>query len=233
MATPPFDPYEELGLSSHAVAEPELIKAAFKALAKKYHPDNHPPGSTEKARAEEKMARLNEAQHLLLSGHAPPPASFRPTSGHQELAPVPPTPFSPPTPPPSPPFQTRPPRSIPMMPIAVAAALLLLVLFLPQYLNSRHRHQAKILLDQGQLQAALLKANQAIEANPRDGASYLLRATIQHQLHHPELAEVDLSNARGLVSDNAWQKVKLELSPTPAQPGPSASPTLPTGPNLK
>jgi len=44
-------------------AEPEVIKAAFRALALKYHPDRLPPDATaeEREAANRRMARLNEA----------------------------------------------------------------------------------------------------------------------------------------------------------------------------
>lgn len=51
--------YEILQVSPKA--EPEVIQAAFKALAKKYHPDHHP----DKALAQLKMVRINEAWEVL------------------------------------------------------------------------------------------------------------------------------------------------------------------------
>ena len=58
--------YEVLQVSPRA--EPEVIAAAYKALARKYHPDHHP----DKAMAEERMARINEAWEAL-SRRAPEP----------------------------------------------------------------------------------------------------------------------------------------------------------------
>lgn len=56
------DPYQVLGVSPGA--SDDEIKAAYRKLAKKYHPDlNH--GSAE---AEEKMKELNEAYTLLIKG---------------------------------------------------------------------------------------------------------------------------------------------------------------------
>ena len=43
-------------------AEPEVIKASYRTLAKKYHPDNY-KGSKEEA--EKKMAQINEAYQVL------------------------------------------------------------------------------------------------------------------------------------------------------------------------
>lgn len=51
--------YEVLQVSPRA--EPEVIAAAYKALARKYHPDHHP----DKAMAQERMARINEAWEVL------------------------------------------------------------------------------------------------------------------------------------------------------------------------
>jgi len=51
--------YEILQVSPKA--EPEVIQAAYKALARKYHPDHHP----DKALAQQKMIRINEAYEVL------------------------------------------------------------------------------------------------------------------------------------------------------------------------
>lgn len=53
-----LDPYRELQV--HPLAEPEVVDAAFRRLARKYHPDVNPaPG------AAEQMARIVEAYELL------------------------------------------------------------------------------------------------------------------------------------------------------------------------
>ena len=58
---PPFDPYTVLQVVPSC--EPEVVHAAFRALALKYHPDRDPS-----KRAERKMAELNRAYELLRDG---------------------------------------------------------------------------------------------------------------------------------------------------------------------
>ena len=57
-AEAPFDPYAVLQVVPSC--EPEVVHAAFRALALKYHPDRDPS-----KRAERKMAELNRAYDLL------------------------------------------------------------------------------------------------------------------------------------------------------------------------
>ena len=59
------DPYEVLGVPRNATKE--QIKAAYKTLAKKYHPDNY-ASSPLRETAEEKMAEINEAYDAIMSG---------------------------------------------------------------------------------------------------------------------------------------------------------------------
>ena len=63
MPTPPFDPYAVLQVLP--TAEQEVVNAAFKALAFKYHPDRDAT-----RRAAEKMAELNRAYTLVRDAKA-------------------------------------------------------------------------------------------------------------------------------------------------------------------
>jgi len=59
---PDFDPYAVLGVARHAsLAE---IRAAYRALAAKYHPDRH-QGNPLNDLAAEKLAELNRAYEIL------------------------------------------------------------------------------------------------------------------------------------------------------------------------
>lgn len=211
----PFDPYRELGLSPEAAAEPELVRAAFKALAKKYHPDGYPDPAG-KARAEEKMRKLNEAQQLILSGE------YRPTVATAESLTV----VTPPSPPPSAPRPrpVSPPRRVPLTPLVVAAAVLLACLALPQMLGRDHLKEAAALEQKGRLPQALEEADQAVIDDPRDGQAYLVRARIWQKMGEPERAQRDLANARGLVSEGELEEARSALLPM-ASPSPSASPS--------
>ena len=57
--------FDVLNVSENA--EPEVIKASYKTLAKKYHPDSY-KGSREDA--EKKMALINEAYQILSDEHS-------------------------------------------------------------------------------------------------------------------------------------------------------------------
>jgi tetratricopeptide (TPR) repeat protein len=185
----PFDPYAELQLSPDA--EPELIKAAFKALAKKYHPDRY-TDPTEKAQAEQRMARINEAQRLLQSGsYSPPPKpeTVSPQSSSTETQQGPP-----PSPPPK---DARSPKAkpIPLVPFLFAAALFLSLLVLPARFSGNHLERALEFEKQGQLQQSLEQMNQAVARQPHDRELYRHRARLWQKLGEPERAAVDLKNA--------------------------------------
>jgi DnaJ domain len=96
-ATIDIDPYAELGISPDA--EPEAIEGAFRALARKYHPDVNPDGA-------DRMKRINLAHDLLRDAAARQrwQSKRQPSSGAAR-APKPPRaekarPSSPPPPPP-------------------------------------------------------------------------------------------------------------------------------------
>ena len=55
-----MDLYAELGVTPQA--EPEVIRAAFRALARRYHPDRQTGASAQMAA---KMARINHAYDVL------------------------------------------------------------------------------------------------------------------------------------------------------------------------
>ncbi len=204
-----MDPYRELGLSPEAETEPELIRAAFKALAKKYHPD----GTTdpiEKARAEEKMRRLNEAQRLILSGEYRPSRTSTMESERVEPA----RPESPPqVPKPPPPV---PARRVPTAPAVAAALCLLLALLGPGLLQKKYLQRAQELEKLGQYEQALNEVSEAIRGDSRNGEAFLLRARLWQKLGHPERAKVDIANARSLVSPAALQSAAQALSPSPS-----------------
>lgn len=61
------DPYEVLGVPRGA--DREKVKAAYRELAKKYHPDQY-AGSPLADLANEKMQEINEAYDAILSGSA-------------------------------------------------------------------------------------------------------------------------------------------------------------------
>ena len=60
------DPYEVLGIPRGS--DPERVKAAYRALAKKYHPDNYIDSPLAEV-ANEKMQEINEAYDAIISGN--------------------------------------------------------------------------------------------------------------------------------------------------------------------
>ena len=58
------DPYETLGVSTDATDE--RVKAAYRDLAKKYHPDHFANDERARELAEEKMKEINEAYDVIM-----------------------------------------------------------------------------------------------------------------------------------------------------------------------
>lgn len=211
-----FDPFRELQLSPDA--EPELVKAAFKALARKYHPDRF-QDPKEKAQAEERMKRINEAQRLIASGQYQPPT---PPASESEQPARPQTPPSPTATAPSTP--PRRPHRVALGPIFAVFAMLLLAIILPRLFSSDRLAKALKLEEQGNYQQALEHLNSAIEQNPRNGEAYFHRARIWLRLDQPERAEVDRRNATGLLSEPRLQELS-QTFPPPVSSSPSPSPS--------
>jgi len=67
-----MDPYEVLGVPRDA--DEETIKKAYRALAKKYHPDRY-ANSPMQAEAAEKMKRINQAYDMITKGETAQPQS--------------------------------------------------------------------------------------------------------------------------------------------------------------
>jgi curved DNA-binding protein CbpA len=101
------DHYRTLGV--HRQAEPMVIAAAYRALARNYHPDVHP----DKQAAEERLKHLNEAFSVLSDPNKR--ATYDRAWDAQNAPRRPPPTSSPPSTPPKPPAQpqsappTRPP----------------------------------------------------------------------------------------------------------------------------
>lgn len=208
----PFDPFQELQLSPSA--EPELIKAAFKALAKKYHPDKF-TDPADKAEAERKMARINEAQRMIAEGYRPPaPETPQPPEEPpvQEVAPSPSRPASP---------DPEKKRSEPTFSMAsfalLSVALVIILTILPSLFGGDHLQKALELEKKGHLKKSLNELNQAVANSPHDRELYRHRARLWEKLGHPDRAKVDLQNAETPTLDLERDQVpepEVENSPT-------------------
>lgn len=188
-----FDAYSELQLAPGA--EPELVKAAFKALAKKYHPDRF-SDPIEKARAEKKMARLNEAQRQIQSGTYTPPSQEAPPQPSQNHS----RPTSPKVSDPKP----KPPKAhtktsrktISKAPFIWAAALFLIILVAPPIFSQSNLQNALEFEAKGENLNALYELNDAILQSPHNRELYRHRARLWTKLGEAEKAAVDLNNSK-------------------------------------
>lgn len=75
-----MDPYKILGVSPNA--SDEQIKAAYRGLAKKYHPDNY-AGNPLSDLAEEKMQEINQAYDEILKQRKAGQTSAGPTGSYR------------------------------------------------------------------------------------------------------------------------------------------------------
>ena len=208
-----FDPFQELQLSPNA--EPELIKAAFKALAKKYHPDRF-TDPAKKAEAERKMARINEAQRMIADGYRPPssePAPPSPTVSAQETPAVASRPM------PSSPSQGKKPE--PAFSVAsfalLSVTLVIILTLLPGLFGGDHLEKALELEKKGLIKESLAELNQAVTDSPHNRELYRHRARLWEKLGHPDRAAVDRQNAETPTLDLKPDQVpdpEVENSPT-------------------
>lgn len=199
---PDFDPFQELQLAPDA--EPELIKAAFKALAKKYHPDRF-QNPEEKSAAEARMRRINEAQRRLLDGEYRP---SQPSKPKQDPADEHPDPVaqsgnsrspSPKTARKKTPYPKKESQPLAFWALALLVLSLLLFLGIGPWLSERHYQRAVIYYSENRESEALSQLNSAVNRNPRNGRAYLLRAEIYTSLGEHDKAEIDLQNTTGLL----------------------------------
>lgn len=205
-----FDPFAELQLAPDA--EPELIKAAFKALAKKYHPDRF-SDPEQKAQAEEKMARINEAQRLLQSGqYQPSPPSTPVAPEPQQTVPI----DSYQSQPISKPARQASPQPVSILAVLVAGIVFACLLAIPSLLPGDHLKKALDHEEKGEYKLSLEQLNKAVSKDPHNRELYGHRARIWEKLGQPQRAAVDLKNAETPV---------LTLPAEVAESTPSPSPT--------
>jgi curved DNA-binding protein CbpA len=90
----PSDPYKVLQVDREA--EDEVIQAAYRRLAQKYHPDvAGPEGATRMAAINAAWEQLRDPDRRAAfdrAGHRPPPAAASDPSGPRKADPAPPTP---------------------------------------------------------------------------------------------------------------------------------------------
>jgi hypothetical protein len=120
VATSRRDPYDVMGVAPGATAAE--ITTAYRDLARRHHPDQHPDDSVEQRRRREaKMAEINVAHAALLEGWTRPP-SRPPAPAHRQHQ----RPRVPPPPPPrrqASPEQAEPTTDEPVSPWRVLTVL--------------------------------------------------------------------------------------------------------------
>ena len=214
-----FDPFAELQLSPEA--EPELVKAAFKALAKKYHPDRF-SDPIEKAEAEEKMARINEAQRLIQSGKYRPPAvpqSSPPPAEEVQFRQEDTVSLGSVRPQPKRPAPSQKEKQVPLVGIVVGGLLFGCLLALPTLFKGDHLERALEFENRGEYRLSLEQLNEAVSKDPHNRELYGHRARIWEKLGEPERAAVDLKNA-----ETPTLQLPTETSATPAPPDSAETP---------
>ncbi len=172
-------------------AEPEVITFAYKALAKKYHPDRDPAN-------EELMARINQAYEILKD-----PAK-RANYDRQREQPKPlqdlPSgqPEKPPAPIPKPGW--RPALGLALLPVVLLAYLLGCRLVGQHYLE-----QGREFREAGLTSEALTALGTALRYNPHLAEAFLERAQCFLSDENPQAAVVDLTNALAISPDQTGE----------------------------
>ncbi len=198
---PESDYYSILQVSPEA--EPEVIKLAYKALAKKYHPDK-----CSMPDREERMQRINEAYEVL--GDPLRRANYDRSRPSPEPAEVPSL-----KPDKVPPASVSTPAADPekarmrLGQLFLGSILLVAICFGLQSLWGYHgRQQAAESYEAGRFEECVRLVSRSIDGGSRDASNFLLRARCFNRLEQPEQALVDLDNALGLGA--AAEEVALE-----------------------
>ena len=184
-------------------AESEVIRLAYKALAKKYHPDRG-------GQDEERMRLINEAYEVLSDGGRR--AEYDRT---RKVA-------APPSPEPADivarPEPVRPPKPAPVeQPPGIPVELsrlrfqqmvlglvgLFLLYYAGQFLYERFAGGGALeLFEKGEYQTCLARLDRSVAAGSRDPDVFSLRGKCYRRLEQPEKALIDFKNAIALGADS-------------------------------